>query len=83
MKRVESRRDFEQNGVDITWKNDEKVNLVKKLMTGIRSFLRKWHNTVIPPTGNIAGSAAPERLWFVVLKGFPRDSNVIHWYEIE
>ncbi len=39
------------NGIDITWNNDKKVKPVKQLMTVIRSFLRKWHNTIIPPTG--------------------------------
>ncbi len=32
----------------------KKVKLVKQLMTGIRSFLRKWHNTVIPLTDYIS-----------------------------
>ncbi len=44
------RRIFWQNGIDITWNNDQKVKLVKQPMTGIRSFLQKWHNTVIPLT---------------------------------
>ncbi len=38
---------FGQNGIDITWNNDQNVKLVKHLMTGIRSSLWKWQNTVI------------------------------------
>ncbi len=40
-------RVFGQNGVDITWNNEQRIQLVKQLMTGIRSFIQKWHNTVI------------------------------------
>ncbi len=36
--------------IDIAWNNDKNVKLVKQLMTGIGSFLRKWHNTVNPST---------------------------------
>ncbi len=39
------KRSYGQKGIDLIW--DEKV---KQLMTGIRSFLWKWHNTVILPT---------------------------------
>ncbi len=38
--------------------NDQNVEIVKQLITGIRSLLWKWHNTVIPPTAKqVAGSA--------------------------
>ncbi len=45
----EPRRVFRHNGIDITWNNDQNIKLVRQLMTGIGSYLRKWHNTVIPP----------------------------------
>ncbi len=41
---------FGQNGIDIMWNEDQNVKLVKQLMTGIRIFVQKWHNIVIPPT---------------------------------
>ncbi len=40
-----------QNGIEITWNNGQNVKIVKQLMTGIMSFLWKWHNTVILLTG--------------------------------
>ncbi len=39
-----------QSEIDIKWNNDQNVKLVTQLMTGIRSFVRKWHNNIIPPT---------------------------------
>ncbi len=44
------RWDFRQTWIDITWNNDQNVKLVKQLMTGFKSFLRRGHNTVIPLT---------------------------------
>ncbi len=41
---------FGQNGIDITWNNAQKAKLVTQLMTGIMSFLQKWHNTVSSST---------------------------------
>ncbi len=38
---------FGQSGID------QNVKLVNQLMTGIRSFLQKWHNTFIPPADNL------------------------------
>ncbi len=38
-KDIVPRQGFAQNGIDITWNNDQKVKLIKQPMTGIRSFL--------------------------------------------
>ncbi len=35
-KKVGPKRAFGQNGIDLTWNNEQKVKLVKQLMTGIR-----------------------------------------------
>ncbi len=42
-----------QNGINITWNNDQNVKLVKQLMKDIRSFLQKWHNIVILLTAHV------------------------------
>ncbi len=51
---------FWKNGIDIIWNNAPKVAMVKQLMTGIRSFLWKWHNAVIPPIYRMLAVNNPE-----------------------